>query len=264
MPIRIFGMLMLAIALLSACQRDQGVAKQDVEAVLRENPELILRVLRENKEDVFDIVQAGLESKRKQQEMAKRQQELQNPKQPAIAPDRPVRGDEDAPVTIVEYSDFLCPYCLRGAATVEQVLEEYAGEVRLVFKHQPLKSHEHAMIAARYFEATAMQDEQKAWQLHDRMFAQQEALEKGGEPWLKNVVAQLGLDVEQIARDARSDEVTGRIESDMAEARQFGFRGTPYFLVGGVSIAGAVPPEDFKDVVELVLAHKEQQDTAGQ
>ena len=205
--------------------------KAELEILLKENPDLVLDVLKENSVQVLEIVRYGAALQQKQQQREQWELELKNPKQLFLDPERPVRGKADAPVVIVEYSDFQCPYCIQAAKTIEKLLARYPGVVRLAFKHLPLERHEQAMIAARYFEAVAMQDKAKAWLLHDDMFADPKALEKGGEEHLKKLAADLGLDMDRLARDVKSEVVARRIESDREEADRFGFRGTPHFLV---------------------------------
>ena len=116
---------------------------------LQKNPDLLLSVLRENSEAVLDIAQEGSKSL-----IAQWKAELNQPKEVDIK-DRPFRGAADAPVTIVAYSDFTCPYCQQGAATMEKVLKENQGKIKYVFKHFPLETTGVARLAAEYHVAAA-------------------------------------------------------------------------------------------------------------
>ncbi len=252
------SLCLLATLGLAACSEppESPDVKEELTTLLQQEPELLLDVLRQHNETVYRIAEAGLESVRQRAIMEQQKAMLENPLQPAIDPERPIRGEENAPITIVEYSDFQCPFCRDGARTAELVLGKHAGEVRLVFKHMPLSSHRHAVTAARYFEAAALQDEEKAWLLHDVMFAEQEALEQGGAEWLKGQALELGLDVARLERDAVSETVNERIKADLTEAEAFGIRGTPHFVVGGVMLPGAQPLEEFTRVINMVREHR--------
>ncbi len=244
----------LAVSLVGCKEQNPVVTKQAVEAAIKANPELVLQVLRENSETVLDIVQQGSEVKREKAMRAQMEAQLANPLQPVIEEGRIVRGNPDAPITIVEYSDFECPYCARATQTVEELMRRNPDKIRLVFKHTPLAKHKNGMIAARYFEAAALQDSAKAWMFHDVIFANRRDLTAEGESWIRKVVKDLGLNVKQLAMDVNSDAIAARIKADMEEGERFGFQGTPYFTINGVVLAGAQPLKAFEEVVGLVQA----------
>jgi protein-disulfide isomerase len=173
-------------------------------------------------------------------------------RQPAMDPDRLVRGRPDAPVTIVEYTDFQCPYCAAGAKAVEEVLARYEGQARLVVKHQPLAFHPMARPAAEFFEALALQGPARAWAFYDRLFAQP-ALLAGGEPALLKLAGELGADLGRLVQDRSGPTVRARLASDLQEVQRFGFDGVPAFIVNGRVIEGAQPAQAFVDVIEPML-----------
>lgn len=173
-------------------------------------------------------------------------------RQPAMDPDRVVRGRPDAPVTIVEYTDFQCPYCAAGAKAVEEVLARYEGQVRLVVRHQPLAFHPMARPAAEFFEALALQSPAWAWAFYDRLFAQPAWL-AGGEPALHKLAGELGADLGRLAQDRSGPAVRARLASDLREVQRFGFDGVPAFIVNGRVIEGAQPAQAFVDVIEPML-----------
>ena len=152
---------------------------------LQKNPDLLLSVLRENSEAVLDIAQEGSNQRRHKSLIAQWKAELNQPKEVDIK-DRPFRGAADAPVTIVAYSDFTCPYCQQGAATMEKVLKENQGKIKYVFKHFPLETTGAARLAAEYHVAAARQDPELAWKFYDLLFARRADVLKDGEPAIVN------------------------------------------------------------------------------
>ncbi|MFW5837312.1 MAG: thioredoxin domain-containing protein [Desulfovibrionaceae bacterium] len=232
------------------------MVRQEVETVLRENPKLLLDVLAEHKVELFDIVNAGVQAKREQEQKLQLAQELANPKEPAVNPERPRIGPENAPFLVVEYSDFLCPYCGRGAQTVKQFQANHPDEVAVYFKHLPLQ--ESSLTPALYFEAIALQNEELAWKFHDLAFQHAREIAEGGEAYVQQLVGQLEgeLDQKRLAEDVQSEKVLERIARDAEEADKFSIQGTPSFLLDGVSIHGAQPLEHFEMVLEAVKARK--------
>ena len=221
-----------------------------VEQLLRDRPELVLSVLENHPVLVADLVERAGEIRKEKIVEEQWRRELANPKTPSIAADRPVRGSRAAPVTIVEYSDFQCPYCESASRTIRKILAEHGGAVRYVYKHNPLPFHAAAEPAARYFEAIALQSEEQAWQFHDRVFEQQQSL-SGGEDALREIASALDIDQARLTRDLSSPAVAERLRLDQEEAQKFGFDGTPAFLVNGVSLIGNQPSEDFDRVIRF-------------
>jgi protein-disulfide isomerase len=172
---------------------------------------------------------------------------------PAIDPDRIVRGNPKAALTIFEYTDFQCPYCRQGARTVDEVMARYEGQVRLIVKHLPLPLlHPMAMSCALYFEAISMQSADRAWAFYDRIFIDQPAL-AGGEPYLQRVVAGLGVDMTRLEQDLRNPTTQGRVAADLKESERYKFDGVPAFVVNGQVIEGAQPAEKFIEVIDKAL-----------
>lgn len=171
---------------------------------------------------------------------------------PLIDGRRIVRGRADAPITLVEYTDFQCPYCGAGARTVEEVLARYEGQVRLLVKHAPLQFHPQARPAAQYFEALSLQSPARAWAFYDRLFANLRAL-SGGEPYLRQLASDLGADLQQLDQDLAGPVVRERLAADLQEVQRYQFDGVPAFIINGRVIEGAQPVEVFVDVVEALL-----------
>jgi len=167
-----------------------------------------------------------------------------------IAATGPARGPEDARVTIVEFSDFQCPFCKRADGVVKQVLSKYPNDVRIVYRHLPLVSiHPNAMPAAEA--ASCAADQGKFWEFHDLLFENQKALQPED---LLGYATTVGLDTEafQACIDAGTHRAAITADSEAAEAA--GVTGTPAFFVNGVLLTGAQPPEEFYKVIEAELA----------
>jgi protein-disulfide isomerase len=140
----------------------------------------------------------------------------------------PVKGAEDALVTIVEFSDFQCPYCGAAHPELTRLLREFDGQVKLVFKYFPLGGHDRAMPAARAAEAAARQG--KFWEMHDMLFEHQHELEDADFERYANT---LGLDMDKFRSDIVSSEVQARIDADRAEGDKLKLEGTPTIYVNG-------------------------------
>jgi len=163
----------------------------------------------------------------------------------------PTRGAPKGGVTIVEYGDFQCPFCLRSRPVIKQVMDTYPEQVRLVYKHFPLSFHREAMNAHRAAEAAREQD--KFWEMHDRIF--QAPTDLTVETMRKHAEA-LGLDLAKYDEAVKSERVQKRIAADQEEGRKVGVRGTPAFFVNGKYIAGAQPFDAFKREVDAALGKK--------
>jgi protein-disulfide isomerase len=160
----------------------------------------------------------------------------------------PTRGSADAAVTIVEYSDFQCPFCSRVQPTLAQIAETYGDRVRFVYKHLPLRIHPEAPAAAAASEAAHRQG--RFWEMHDRIFASQREL---GEDAYRRFAEELELDVERFEKDRTSAEVKGRIQKDEQEAQRLGVSGTPAFFINGRFLSGAQPFDAFRRVIDEEL-----------
>ncbi len=160
----------------------------------------------------------------------------------------PVRGPESAKVTIVEFGDFQCPFCTRVNTTLQQVRQQYPDDVKLVFKHLPLRIHPQAPGAHAAAEAAHRQG--KFWEMHDKIFSNQSDL--APETFVA-YAEQIGLDVDAFRKDVGSDEVKKRLDGDTREAQKLGVSGTPAFFINGKYLAGAQPFEAFKERIDEEL-----------
>lgn len=186
------------------------------------------------------------------------------PPPPAVAakvsfrPDDPSRGPQAAPVTIVLFSDFQCPFCSRVEPTLAQLIQAYPSDVRIVWKHQPLPFHPNAMPAAIASEAAREQG--KFWQMHDLMFQNQQQLSPANyEAWAR----QIGLDGKKFQAALNSPTVKSRIEEDSRQGNQVGANGTPTSFVNCRQVVGALPYDAFKKIVDEEIARAAQMRKAG-
>ena len=163
----------------------------------------------------------------------------------------PSKGAQKPKITVVEFSDFQCPFCARVKPTLEQVEKEYGDRVEIVFKHLPLRIHSKAPAAHAAAEAAHRQG--KFWEMHDLIFGNQR--EMAPEKY-EEYALQIGLDVERFKKDAASSDVKKRVDGDAAEAANLGITGTPAFLVNGRYLSGAQPFQAFKRLIDEELAGK--------
>jgi protein-disulfide isomerase len=163
----------------------------------------------------------------------------------------PSRGPANAPVTIVEFSDFQCPYCGREFPVIDRVMKEYDGKVRLVFRHYPLDFHPFAQKAAEA--GACAQDQGKFWELHDKMFTNQSKLAVED---LKGYAKSLGMDAPKFDKCLDSGEKKALVEDDMKAGSAAGVNGTPAFFINGVFVNGAQPYEQIKQAVDRELKKK--------
>jgi len=173
-------------------------------------------------------------------------------------PDDPVKGPKVAKVTVVEFSDFQCPFCVRVEPTLKQLEDTYPKDVRVVWKHQPLPFHQQAMPAATAAEAAREQG--KFWQMHDLLFENQQSL---GTAKYDEWASRLGLDARKFSAARGSDKTRTRIQEDMQLGAKVGANGTPTLFVNCRQIIGAQPYENFKKMVDEELAKADQLQKQG-
>jgi protein-disulfide isomerase len=168
---------------------------------------------------------------------------------------QPSKGPKDALVTIVEFSEFQCPFCARVLPTTKQVIDTYGDKVRIVWRNNPLGFHPNAAPAAAVaMEAYAQGGNDKFWEVHDVLFANQKAL---GREQLEGYAKAAGLDVEKVKKALDDGTHAKAIQGDQAIATQVGARGTPYFFVNGRTLRGAQPFAAFQKVIDEEIATAE-------
>jgi protein-disulfide isomerase len=160
----------------------------------------------------------------------------------------PVLGSKDALVTIVEFSDFQCPYCGRVEPTLKQIREKYGDKVRLVWKNEPLPFHPRAEPAAEVaMEARAEKGDKGFWDVHDKLFASQPKLD---DPDLDKVATDAGLNLDKVHDAMKNHKYKAQIDADNDLADDMQASGTPHFFVDGRRLVGAQPAEKFQAIID--------------
>ena len=178
-----------------------------------------------------------------------------------LSPDDPRRGPEDALVTIVEIGDFQCPFCARASATMRDLERQYPGQVRFVWKDNPLPFHQDASPAAILAaEARVQQGDAGFWRMHDTLFENTRALSRSD---LERYARAQGLDVAAVRRALDSRAHEAGILADQALAQQIGASGTPAFFINGRQLNGAQPLESFRAIVDEEIATAIAMEIAG-
>lgn len=158
-----------------------------------------------------------------------------------------IRGPADAPVTIVEFSDYQCPFCARNEPLIAEVLKQYPTQVKFVYKHFPLPMHQNAMGAAKA--AVAAQKQGKFWEMHDKIFANMASLQPDK---LRQFAQELGLDLARFDADMNSPETQSTVQEDLKLGQSVDVRGTPTVFVNGKLLA-ARSADGYKAAVEEAL-----------
>jgi protein-disulfide isomerase len=172
---------------------------------------------------------------------------------PKVAVDAtgPAKGPNGAPVTIVEFSDYECPYCVKAEPTVKEILDAYPGKIRLVYRDFPLPMHARAPKAAEA--AHCAEDQGKYWEMHGKLFASAGKLEVAD---LKAHAREVGLDGAKFDKCLDSGEKAKVVEMHKKAGEDVGVTGTPAFFINGRQLSGAQPVEAFKAIIDQELKAK--------
>ncbi|HSE18363.1 MAG TPA: thioredoxin domain-containing protein [Pyrinomonadaceae bacterium] len=165
----------------------------------------------------------------------------------------PVKGARDPVVTIVEFSDFECPFCRQVQSVLRQIVESYGREVRLVFKHLPLEGHRNSLPAARAAYCAAEQD--RFWQFHDALFAAGNL----SPPVFEQIASELGLGLPKFQECVAAERSRAAVVRDVEAARLLRLDSTPSFVVNGRVIKGALSFADFQKIIEQELGRRATQ-----
>jgi len=209
------------------------------------------------KPQLIAALQQQQDTQRREQLMAKLKADepvkilLVQPRVKVESAGHPWIGGKDAPVTIVEFSDFQCPFCRAAEASVKTIKEKYGDKIRLVYLDFPLGMHAHAMDAARAGRCAGEQG--KFWEFHDAMFANQSKLAPVD---LKAQAKQLGLDTKAFDTCFDANKYDVPIRKDMSQGTSLGVTATPTFFINGREVLGAQPPERFEEVIDEELVQQ--------
>jgi protein-disulfide isomerase len=161
---------------------------------------------------------------------------------------RPSKGPDNAPVTLVIFSDYECPYCKRAEPTIDQVEKAYPDKVKFVFRDYPLPFHANARPAAEA--ANCANAQGKFWEYHDKLFTMQDL----SQDKLKALAGELKLDQKKFDDCLAKQEFKAAIDKDIADGQAVGVNGTPAFFINGRSLSGAQPFEKFKEIIDEEIA----------
>jgi protein-disulfide isomerase len=221
-----------------------------VDAANRISPQLeqqILQVIREHPEVLIESVQAYQQKQQAQLQQTQQAfvQQMKTSPQEVIG-NSPTTGSPESKVLLVEFSDFECPYCAQAHKTLKQFMAKHKDEVTLVYKHFPLiPIHPQALPAATA--AWAAQQQGKFWEYQDALFTHQKQL---GEPFYLQIAEKLNLDVDKFKGD-RSN-ANEAIEKDIQLAESLGLAGTPFFVMNGQTLSGALQLSDLENALTRV------------
>lgn len=164
--------------------------------------------------------------------------------------DAVTKGDKGAKVTIVEFSDFQCPYCKKGADVTKELIKKYGNKIYIGFKHYPLPFHTEAKKAAMASECANEQG--KFWEMHDALFASQAEFKDG--KWDK-IAEKVGVkDIKKFNDCVSTDKFAAKMDKHMEEAKKLGINAVPNFFINGRVLAGAMPIEEFTKIIDEELA----------
>jgi protein-disulfide isomerase len=160
----------------------------------------------------------------------------------------PVLGPQNAPITLVEFSDFQCPYCAAAAPELDALLKAYPSQTKLIFKQFPLEMHSQAALAAAA--AVAAQRQGKFWEMHNAMFEARDNLSRDN---LISLAQKTGLDIKRFQEDLDSTEVQEAVTRDIQDGDRAGVAGTPTLFINGQHFNGPIEIEALKPIIAAEL-----------
>jgi protein-disulfide isomerase len=168
--------------------------------------------------------------------------------------DTPIKGAENATVSVVEYSDFQCPFCKRGKDMLPDILKEYDGKISISYKQYPLPNHNWAMKASIAAVCVYEQGNDKFWTFHDEVFDNQKKITvENADETFNEYAKKMGLDTKKFDACVASDATAAKVKADIAEAQSIGVNSTPTFVINGMIVPGA-NPEGVKSAIDLQLS----------
>lgn len=222
---------------------------QDLNLTVTSLEAQVLQIIRNHPEVILESLQAYHEEKQEQQEKSRQVlfQQLKTDPETVIGIS-PSTGAVDRNVVLLEFSDFQCPYCREAYKTLKQFKTNHPDEVTLVYKHLPLPAiHPEAIKAAKAAWAAGQQG--KFWSYHDALFSHQDQL---SETFYVYVAKSLNLDLTKFNQDRNAREASDAIQQDIEMAKTLGIKGTPFFIMNGELLAGAVPLSNLEEALQKV------------
>lgn len=240
-PLGSLTLFILSLTLVAACAPSQQQMDAAVKDYIEKNPKVleaqINKVLKEK----------GIRGRRPQKTI---DEMIKNPVKVGLN-NAPFKGSEDAEITIVEFSDFQCPFCKKVNPTIDEIMKKNKGKIKFAFRQNPLPFHKNAMSAAKASLAADAQG--KFWEMHDALFENQRNLTDEN---IKKLAKDLGLNVAQFEKDWKGKKFDVQIQEDLKFAKSSGATGTPSFFINGVFVRGARPANYFQQVIDKLQAQK--------
>ena len=236
---------------------DTTITAESIRIVLKEDPRIVLDVIRDNPLELQKVILAG-QKKAYEETIGKiRSDELKSPKSPVIGQHlQPLpEFTQNAPVTIVVYSNFQCPNCAQAIKTVEKLMKKYPGKLKVYYKHTTGNSNL-AFQQALAFEATLIQSPAKAWLLHDYMYENMAVIRTDGLAAIFPFAKEIKIDLKRYSQDMSSQVVLDRLRSDHEENLLFKIKYTPTIMINGISVIGTQPLKEYTDLIDSALKTK--------
>ena len=173
---------------------------------------------------------------------------LEQPRVEVAKGDRPAKAGDKGKVTIIEFSDFQCPFCKKGATTMESVVKKYGSKVNYYFRDFPLPFHDRAKFAANA--ARCAGDQGKFWEYHDKLFTDQS---KNTDDDFVAYAKELKLDISKFEPCVKGMKMAPQIDKDAQDGENVGVSGTPAYFINGIFLSGALPEQKFAEVIDQEL-----------
>lgn len=227
----------------------------DTSPILKET---ILEVIKQNPKAIIDAVNSYQKEQAKEEFREQLRQYVEQPAKVDIR-NAPILGEQAASLTLVEFSDFQCPYCQEEQPILKALMEKYKGRMRIAYMHLPLPMHRQAKSAAQAAWAAGKQG--KFFEYHDRLFALETRIRPGD---YEQIAKDLDLNLEDFNRDRSSPQAVAQVEADVQQAERLGIQGTPSFVLNGIVLRGALPMSSFEEAIELLDEQKVSKDEVGE
>lgn len=226
--------------------KDQNIPAEHINPQVREKIKNYLEIERKK-----EAVDKWLAEQTKKTPVEVYIQKPRRPTFPVEVGNAPVFGAKDAKVTIIEFSDFQCPFCAKGAEILKEIKKKYGNKVKVAFKNFPLPFHNHAEHAAVAGLCANEQGTEYFWKMHDEMFANQDSLDAEG---LKKTAKKVGLKADAFDKCLTENKHLAQVKADMEEGRKVKVKSTPTFFINGQLINGAQPMDVFSELIDEELA----------
>ena len=226
--------------------KDQNIPQEHINPQVREKIKNYLEMERKK-----EAVDGWLGEQTKSSPIEVYMPKPRRPTFPVEAGNAPFAGDKDAKVVIVEFSDFQCPFCAKGAELLKKIKAKYGKKVKVAFKNFPLPFHNHAETAAVASLCANAQGSEQFWKMHDEMFTKQESLDLEG---LKKIGKSIGLKTDEFETCLIERKFLDQVKADIEDGRKVGVKSTPTFFVNGQLVSGAQELEVFADIIDEELA----------